>query len=81
MKNYTIYDAKTNLSKIIKQVLAGEQVAIGPGGRPVVELKPLKKLPADKSFYGVWRGKVKFSADYDQADVEIAKAFKKHFDK
>lgn len=48
MSTYTIYDAKTNLSKLIEQAELGEEVIIARGNRPVVrmvKLTPAKRLP------------------------------------
>lgn len=48
MNIFTIHQAKTNLSKLIKLVEAGEEVAIARGNVTVVRLVPEKK-PAAKS--------------------------------
>jgi prevent-host-death family protein len=37
----TIHAAKTHLSKLIQVALAGEEVIIANGGKPVVKLVPL----------------------------------------
>ncbi len=38
----TIHAAKTNLSKLIKAALAGEEVIIANGDKPVVKLVPMQ---------------------------------------
>jgi prevent-host-death family protein len=40
---YTIHAAKTNLSKLIAAVEAGEEVVIARGDKPVVRLVPVPK--------------------------------------
>ena len=40
MVTYTVHEAKTQLSKLIAKVEAGEQVVITRNGEPVVEVKP-----------------------------------------
>ena len=49
----TIHAAKTHLSKLIQAALAGEEVIIANGGKPVVELVP---LPGGRYQYGRSRG-------------------------
>ena len=39
----TIHEAKTNLSRLIARVLAGEEVTIARGKEPVVKLMPVTK--------------------------------------
>ena len=38
---FTVHEAKTNLSKLIRLALAGEEVIIARGDVPVVKLMPL----------------------------------------
>lgn len=43
-----IYEAKTQLSRLIERVEAGETIIISKGGRPVAELRGLHSLtPAE----------------------------------
>ena len=39
-KVYNMHDAKSNLSKIIEEVLSGESVTIARAGEPLVDLTP-----------------------------------------
>ena len=39
-KLYNIHDAKSNLSKLIEEVLSGESVTIARAGQPLVDLTP-----------------------------------------
>jgi prevent-host-death family protein len=43
-----MFEAKTNLSKLVERALKGEEVQItyGRGRRPVVRLVPIEPLPA-----------------------------------
>ena len=43
---FTVHQAKTQLSRLIAQALAGEEVIIARGAEPVVRLEPVK--PARK---------------------------------
>ncbi len=40
-QQFTIHAAKTNLSKLIEAALAGEEVVIAKGRKPVVRLVPV----------------------------------------
>jgi prevent-host-death family protein len=42
MASVNIYEAKTQLSKLIKRVRAGEEVIIADAGRPVAKLVPIE---------------------------------------
>ena len=43
MKQVTIHEAKTHLSRLIREVLAGEEVIIARGATPVVRIIPLER--------------------------------------
>ncbi len=59
-----IYDAKTQLSKLIEEAAAGKDVVIARGGKPVALLTRLGP-PKRKLKFGVLKGKIKISADFD----------------
>jgi prevent-host-death family protein len=59
-----IYDAKTNLSKLIEEAAAGKDVVIARGGKPVARLTRLD-APKRKLRFGVLKGKIKVSEDFD----------------
>ena len=47
-----IYDAKTQLSRLVDRAMAGEDVVIARAGKPMVRLVPVEKADARKS--GGW---------------------------
>ena len=59
-----IYDAKTQLSKLIEEAAAGNDVVIARGGKPVARLTRLG-TPKRKLKFGVLKGKIKVAADFD----------------
>jgi len=59
-----IYDAKTQLSKLIEEAAAGNDVVIARGGKPVARLTRLG-APKRKLKFGVLKGKIKVPADFD----------------
>ena len=59
-----IYDAKTQLSKLIEEAAAGNDVVIARGGKPVARLTRLGPSKRKLKF-GVLKGKIKIAADFD----------------
>ena len=53
----TIHEAKTHLSRLIKAVLAGNEVVIARGKEPVAKLVPLENTKPKRE-PGAWKGKV-----------------------
>lgn len=66
MPIFTIHQAKTNLSELIRRVEAGEEVIIARGDKPVAVLKDLKKhVKAKRGMQGLgmMKGKVPMPDD------------------
>lgn len=53
----TIHKAKTELSKLLKRVEAGEEIVIARGTTPVARLAPIETAPIKKRVPGQWKGK------------------------
>ena len=71
-KVVTIYDAKTNLSKLVKQAEAGKTIYIGAFGKPQAVIAPIPKKKPIK--IGIWEGKHKITytdKDIMETDPEI----------
>lgn len=64
MSAINIYEAKTQLSKLVDQAAAGKDVIIARGGKPVARLTSLHDTPR-KIRFGLLKGKVKVAADFD----------------
>lgn len=74
MQIFNIHEAKTNLSNLIQKTLAGEDVVIAKAGKPVAKLVAYKEKLKPRKF-GLWKGKVGVSDDFDDEDPEINKLF------
>lgn len=74
MLTTNIYDAKTNLSKLIEQVLQGKEVVIAKAGKPVVKLVSYSETKKPR-VPGLWKGKVWMSDDFNDESEEINKLF------
>ena len=59
-----IYDAKTQLSRLVERAEAGEEIIIARGGRPAARLVPFRP-PAVKRKPGRMRGRIRISGDFD----------------
>jgi prevent-host-death family protein len=64
MSAVNIYDAKTQLSKLVEQAASGKDVIIARGGKPVARLTGLLP-PKSKIRFGLLKGKVKAVRDFD----------------
>ena len=66
MHQVTIHEAKTHLSRLIREVLAGEDVVIAKGKNPLVRLVALPEISKTREL-GKARGIVKhISEDFDE---------------
>lgn len=74
MMQVNVYDAKTNLSRLLERVEQGEQVVIARYGRPVAELVRHVPKSGRAAFRGSWKGLVDMSR-FDESDEEIAREF------
>ncbi|MGC4027258.1 MAG: type II toxin-antitoxin system prevent-host-death family antitoxin [Steroidobacteraceae bacterium] len=59
-----IYEAKTQLSRLVDQAAAGTDVIIARGGKPVARLTALE-APERKILFGLLKGRVKVAEDFD----------------
>ncbi|HEY2017688.1 MAG TPA: type II toxin-antitoxin system prevent-host-death family antitoxin [Bryobacteraceae bacterium] len=64
MKTVNIHAAKTHLSALVEEAMAGEEIIIAKAGKPMVRLEPLGKKDLRKA-RGMWKGKVWMSDDFD----------------
>ena len=64
MSTVNIHEAKTQLSKLLRRVMTGEQIIIAHAGRPVAVLSPYVEAPA-RRVPGNDAGRVVIHADFD----------------
>ncbi len=63
METVNIHEAKTNLSKLIERVLAGEEIVIARAGKPVARLVAAVAEKAPRR-PGLLKGKIKFDESF-----------------
>lgn len=74
MHQINIHEAKAQLSRLLKEVEAGEEVVIARAGKPVVRLVKYEE-PAGRRQPGGWKDQVWLAPDFDDIPPEIIEAF------
>jgi prevent-host-death family protein len=64
MTTINIYEAKTQLSRLVEQAAAGKDVIIARGGKPIARLTRLQP-PRREIRFGILKGKIKVASDFD----------------
>lgn len=76
MQITNISDAKSSLSKLIEQVLQGQEVIIGKAGKPVAKLVPYDGDTSPRALGGGnWQGKICIADDFDDLPDEMLALF------
>ena len=74
MQLINVHQAKTQLSKLLDQVLAGEEIVIARHGKPVAKLSPMSAdLPPRQP--GALKGKIWIADDFEDFDKEMQDLF------
>lgn len=74
MLTANIYQAKSQLSHLVKLALAGEEIIISRANWPMVKLVPIKTAVAPRR-PGMLKDKISISRDFDTLPADIARAF------
>ncbi len=69
-----VHEAKTHLSRLLEQVMQGEEVVIAKSGRPVARLVALRES-AKRREPGSARGQLKLADDFDDPLPEDIQRF------
>ena len=73
-KQVNVYEAKTQLSKLLEEVEGGTEVVIARNGRPVARLVPLQRSVPHR-VPGSLKGKIWIADDFDEPDPELEDLF------
>jgi prevent-host-death family protein len=74
MRHVNVHEAKTQLSRLLEEVEAGERVVIARAGVPVAVLSPYRAAVKRRRL-GLFAGEAKVHADFDELPDDIAAAF------
>jgi prevent-host-death family protein len=69
-----VHEAKTHLSRLLRQVAAGEEITISRAGTPVAKLIAAGTRSKSRPM-GMDRGKIRMAEDFDQPDPELERLF------
>lgn len=77
MRQVNIHEAKTHLSRLVEEAVAGEPFIIAKAGKPLVKVVPLGPgEDAAARRFGFMRGEFTVPDDFDTMDAEeIARLF------
>ncbi|HEX5057756.1 MAG TPA: type II toxin-antitoxin system prevent-host-death family antitoxin [Kofleriaceae bacterium] len=73
MRQVNIHEAKTQLSRLLEEVEAGERVVIARAGQPVAVLSPYK-VAVRKRRLGLFPGQARIADDFDRLPDDMAAA-------
>ena len=73
MKKVNVYEAKSNFSKLLREVAAGAEIIIAKDGRPIARLVPIGI--AGRRELGSDRGKIRIADDFDDLPGDLLEAF------
>jgi prevent-host-death family protein len=73
MRQVNVHEAKTELSRLLEQVEAGERVVIARAGEPVAVLVPYRAAVRRRRL-GQFSGQAQVHADFDELPADIAAA-------
>jgi prevent-host-death family protein len=66
MAVYNVHEAKTHFSKLLEQVLNGEEVVIAKAGKPVARILPFTSDDTSPRIPGIDKGKLIIQPDFDE---------------
>ncbi len=75
-----VHAAKTNLSRLLEQVEAGQEVVIARAGRPIARLVPFVEVPR-RRWFGAMKDEIRILPGFDEADEEIQRDFDESLDR
>jgi prevent-host-death family protein len=60
---YSLYEARTSLSRLVDRAASGEEIILCKGGKPLAKLVPIH--PPRLHQPGGWEGQVRIADDFD----------------
>jgi prevent-host-death family protein len=73
MRQVNVHEAKTELSRLLEEVEAGERVIIARAGEPVAVLVPYRTAVRGRRL-GLFPGQANIHSDFDELPADIAAA-------
>lgn len=73
-RQVNVHDAKTNLSKLLEEVEAGERIVISRAGQPVAVLSAYRPATRKRRL-GLFAGQGRIHDDFDTLPADLMAAF------
>jgi len=70
-----VYEAKTQLSELMKQAESGENVVIARAGKPAIRLVPVERRTGQRPGRGAAKGRMWVAENFDDPMPDIEAAF------
>jgi prevent-host-death family protein len=74
MKTVNVHEAKTQLSRLLEEVEAGERIVVARAGVPVAVLSPYR-VAVRRRRLGLFAGEATMHAGFDELPPDVAAAF------
>ena len=74
MKTFNMHDAKSQLSSLVEQAMAGEDVVIAKAGKPMVKLVPVGRDTHPRK-PGRFAGRITLAPDFDETPEDLIDLF------
>lgn len=74
MTTINMHEAKTQLSRLVEQALAGEEILIARAGKPLVRLVPVEAQTRRRT-PGRLTGKIWIAPDFDETPQDLIDTF------
>lgn len=72
---FNMHDAKSNLSRLVERVEAGEEITIARNGKPVARLVPIRSENRFGELIGKWEGQFELPEGWEETPEELIDAF------
>jgi prevent-host-death family protein len=66
-----VHDLKTNYSRYLEQVIAGNEVLLGKHGKPVAKIVPLSESATEPRKLGMLKGKLRMNDNFNEPMMEL----------
>jgi len=74
-KRVGVHEAKTHLSRLLRDVEKGVEIIVVRGGRPIARIARVGDVKSPAESYGMFRGQFTVPDDFDADSDELADTF------
>jgi prevent-host-death family protein len=80
MRTINIHEAKTHLSRLVDEAVAGEPFIIAKAGKPKVQVTPIREPDAQpRNLIGAMKGMYTLPENFEEIDRELDKEIERMF--